>query len=124
MGNSDAGHVRVLWCMKRVKRLQVWHTLGRFQEVEELHLGGEHRCPCPVDVEELMLLLPEGAGALATVRKLDLFFCAGQVDDGFLCALASAGCGQNLTSVSLAGECLFVDCVALLLPLLRGCASC
>ena len=103
--NPDAEHVRVLWRIERDKRVQVWRRLGRFQEVRELELGGELSCLCPMNVEELFMLLPEGAGALAGLHKLFLWGCSDQVDDGFLRALASAGCGKMLTSLTLFCEC-------------------
>ena len=103
--NPDAEHVRVLWRMERDKRVHVWRRLGRFQEPEKLHLGGEYLCECPLDAEELLLLLPEGAGALAGLRVLILWRCASQVNNDFLRALASAGCGENLTWLSLSCGC-------------------
>ena len=106
--NPDAEHVRVLWRMNRDKRVQVWRRLGRFEEVEELELGGERSwqgAKCPMDKEELFMLLPEGEGALAGLRMLFLWHCAEQVDDDFLLALTSAGCGEKLTSLDLLSEC-------------------
>ena len=88
--------------------MQVWRRLGRFEEVEELDLGGEPSwkgIQCPMDKEELFLLLPEGEGALAGLRVLFLWWCANMVDYDFLRALASAGCGEKLTSLHLGGEC-------------------
>lgn len=99
--NPDADRVGVLWRMKVDKRVQVWRTLGRFQEVEELELGGELFCGCPLGVEELFMLLPEGATALAGLDQLFLSHCANQVDDGFLRALATVGCGENLSTLTL-----------------------
>ena len=107
--NPNAEHVRVLWRMERDKRVRVWRRLGRFEEVTELELGGEHDGrECPMDMEELFMLLPEGELALAGVRGLLLGWCANNVDDGFLRALASAGCGENLTSLTLQCGCLCV----------------
>ena len=91
--------------------MQVWRRLGRFEEVEELDLGGEPSwkgIQCPMDKEELFLLLPEGEGALAGLRVLFLWWCANMVDYDFLRALASAGCGEKLTSLTLWCECLFL----------------
>ena len=102
--NPDAEHVRALWRMGREKRVQVWRRLGRFEEVEELELGGEYRCECPLDKEELSMLLPEGECSLARLRLLFLWWCEDQVDDGFLRALASAGCGKNITFLTLRSE--------------------
>ena len=84
--------------------MQVWRTLGRFQEVEDLVLGGELFCQFPMNVEELVMILPEGARALAGVRKLVLLQCGNLVDDAFFGALASAGCGQKLTGLTLERE--------------------
>ena len=106
--NPDAEHVRVLRRMNRDKRVQVWRRLGRFEEVEELELGGEFLCECPMDKEEVFMLLPEGEGVLAGLQNLFLCWCARQVDDDFLRALVSAGCGKNLTSLTLRCECLFL----------------
>lgn len=103
--NPVAEYVRVLWRMDRDKRVQVWRRLGRFQEVEELVLGGELVCECPVDVQELCLLLPERAEALTGLHKLFLWYCASNTDDGYLRALTTAGCGENLTELTLVGEC-------------------
>ena len=111
--NPDAKHVRILWCMESDKRVQVWRKLGRFRRVTELEIGGEHGsieddcggCDCDVGKKELFMLLPEGKGALAGLHKLLLWRCA-NMDDGFLRALASAGCGKNLTSLTLRSGCL------------------
>lgn len=102
--NLNAEHVRLLWRMDRDKRVQVWRELGRFQEVTKVELGGELGCLCPMDVEELLMLLPEGAGALSGLRTLFLRWYVNQVDSG-LHALSSAGCGENLTSLTLWSEC-------------------
>ena len=101
--NPDAEHVSALWRMDRDKRVQVWGRLGRFPGVEELELGGEYRCECPMDKEELFMLLLEGEGSLAGLRVLFLCWSEDQVDDGFLRALVSAGCGEKLTSLTLEG---------------------
>lgn len=108
MKSPDAEHLRVLWRMEREKRVEVWRRLGQFEDMEEeleleLELGGAWRCECPIDKEELFMLLPGGEGALARLRVLSLWWCEDQVDDGILRALVSAGCGKELTSLSLAG---------------------
>lgn len=84
--------------------MRLWRRVGRSQALEELELGGEQISSlCPMDAEELFQLLParQGEGALAGLRKLALWDCAHQLDDAFLRALACAGCGRNLTSLSL-----------------------
>ena len=104
INNPDAEHVRVLWRMEREKRMQVWRRRGRMQQVvRELKLGGGYHVERPVNVEELFMLLPEGAQALASVRKLILWQFGDQPDDGFLRMLAfSAGCcGHSLTKLTL-----------------------
>ena len=117
--NPDAEHVLVLWRMDRTKRVQVWRGLGLFVEVEELELGGEPAwkggIECPMDKEELFMLLPEGEGVLAGLQNLFLCWCARLVDDDFLRALVSAGCGKNLTSLTLLSECLSSCCHLMLM---------
>lgn len=102
--NPDIGHLHVLWRLNRDKRVQVWCRLGKYPQLTELELGGKRRCECPVDIEELFMLLQEGAGTLARLHKLSLWRCSNQVDDRFLIALATAGCGEKLTSLSLRCE--------------------
>lgn len=97
--NPHAEQVRVLWGLEKGKRMQMWRRLGRFQELEELELGGWVVCELPMDVEELLTLLPEGAGTLAGMHQLALWWCGDQVDDEFLRVLASA----KLTSLHLEG---------------------
>ena len=106
ISNPDTGAVRALWRMSRDKRLQVWRILGRFREVKQLELGGEHGFSCPVDAEELFSLLPEGADPLAQMGSLLLWSCT-SCDDAFLRALSAAGCGASLTSLALVGTCSF-----------------
>jgi len=121
--NPDAEHVRVLWGMEKDKRVQVWERLGPFEEVTELELGGVWRGNCPVDQEELFMLLPEGQEALAGLRTLFLWFCGDQVGDGFLHALVFAGCGRNLTSLSLRCGCFFFSLFFLLEALFSFCVG-
>lgn len=99
-----AEQVRVLWGMEREKRLQMWRTLSPFQEVEELELGGVTFRECPMGLGELLMLLPEGGGALAGVRKLTLCRCGVEMEDGVLRTLFSSGCGRNMSSLRLVGE--------------------
>ena len=122
--NPDAEHVRVLWRMESDKRVQVWRRLGRFEEVEELELGEENNSWCRMDVE-LLMLLPEGEGALAGLQTIFLWHCARQVDDDFLRVLVSAGCGKSLTSlhlsvsVSFSSVSLFSSCGLVFFSALR-----
>lgn len=114
--SPDAIPVRLLWRMGKYKRVLAWRRLGRFEGVRELELGGGNLRgdDCPVDVEELFMILPErAAGALEGLCKLFLWRCGLQVDDEFLRALALAGCGKGLTLLALA--CL---CPLLIPPLL------
>lgn len=110
--NPHADHVHVLWRMGRDKRMQVWRGRGRFEEVVELELGGWGGCECPMDAKELLVLLPEGRGALAGLRNLFLRDCAVQVSDRLLRTLASAGCGESLTSLTLGCEWFFFPVLA------------
>lgn len=112
----DAEFVRLLWRMDSVKREEAWNILGRFQEVVELELGGDERRQCPLDVDELFMFLPEGEGSLSGLRELFLWRCANNTNDAFLQALASAGCGENLTSLTLQCEWL---CPFLSIPVLE-----
>ena len=54
------------------------------------------------------MLLPDRAGALAGLRSLFLLWCGYKVNDGFLRSLASGGCGENLTLLTLGCESLLV----------------
>ena len=56
--------------------MQVWERLGQFEKVEELELGGEYELECPMDKEELFMLLPEGEGVLAGLRVFFLWRCS------------------------------------------------
>lgn len=96
--NTNAEQVRVMWRMGRGKRSQVWCRLGRFQELEELELGGEYECECLVDAEELLMLLAEGEDALAVLYNLSLWYCESKVDDVFLRALASTAAVASSSS--------------------------
>ena len=121
--SPDAEHVRVLWRMEKDKRVQMWERLGPFGEVTELELSGDFiGNKCPMDEEELFMLLPEGQEALAGLRTLFLWFCGDQVGDGFLNALVFAGCGRNLTSLSLRCGCFFFSLFFLLEALFSFCA--
>lgn len=102
--NPQAEHVRVLWRMKKDMRAQMWRSLGRFEEVTELELGGESGCECPMDHEELLMLLPEGRKVLEGLRGLVLRWCSRKLDDAFLEALHSASCGAKLAWLTLWSE--------------------
>lgn len=117
--NLAAKHVRVLWGMDREKRVEVWRSLGGFQGLELLELGGEPGCRCPMEEEELFMLMPaEGRGTLAGLRVLFLGVGGSQIDDGFLRALVTCGCGEALTSLTLAGHFRFF--LSVMCVLLRG----
>lgn len=109
-------HVRTLWGMDRGKRVQVWRTLGRYDELEVLELGGEagkdkewregtrwveEGIKCPLDVDELSLMLPDRHIPLAGLRELRLHRGLSELNKSWLRALVRAGCGPNLTSLSL-----------------------
>lgn len=103
--NPGAQHVRVFWRMPREKRSQVWDCLGGYDKVQELHLGGEGDLECPVDLEELRLLLrlPQGPSALLSRMQVLVLLHASEVDDRWMQALASSGCGAELTRLVLHG---------------------
>ena len=112
--SPQADLMRTLWGLDRDRRERLWHARGHGVQqqavVEELELGGEQcGCECPVDVEELWLMLlttVSSAGrtdTLCHLRCLSLWCCGSQVDDHFLGALAAAGCGVSLTSLTLCG---------------------
>lgn len=92
--------MRTVWQMARDKRVQAWEALGRFDELQVLLLGGDLMDECPLDLEELRLLLPLGQDALRGLRHLALKE-TGVLGDDVLFALAGQGCGGELTSLSL-----------------------
>lgn len=104
-------HVKTLWRMGRDKRLRVLEALGWYEVLEVLELGGDRYGgpSCPIGREQLAVLVPELHPAsssfsshpcLAGLRVLSLYRVP-QMNDAFLCALARAGCGPNLTSLHL-----------------------
>lgn len=105
-------HVEILRNMEREKRVAVWEALGPYDEcfLERVELE------LPVDREELGMLLPSlcpFAGSLVPSESLPLagvqvlrLACVPKADDAWLRALASAGCGQNLTSLYLGSDIL------------------
>lgn len=111
--NSGAMHIRVLWRMSREKRGKAWSIIGRWGRVEKLVLSGElgpvpggvdSSFWCPMDLKELWMLLPEGVDALVDLRELTLMRVR-ELDNSWLHALATAGCGRSLESLSLCSEC-------------------
>lgn len=98
--------------MSRDDRVRVWEALGRYEALEVLDVGGDalYRDTCPMDCEELDLLLPEGLSdcssssrpCLAGLRVLYLHFVL-KMDDAWLRTLARAGCGSSLASLTLWG---------------------
>ena len=89
-------HVVALWQMERVKRMEVWRELVMGEKLEELVLDGVSRVKCPLDLEELSMLLPEGEDALQEMRVLVLT-CTKNLTDEALRWLSDRGCGGNLT---------------------------
>ena len=103
-GTTDAPQVCCLWRMNREKRVLVWEELQPQLQLCELELGGETGfmgTKCPVDDEELAVLCPKGS--LHQLQRINLH-AANRVTDSGLEALASAGCGAQLTSLTLLGE--------------------
>mgnify|MGYP007113772047 FL=1 len=101
---ADAPQVRCLWRMRREKRVLLWQELQPQLQLRELGLGGESGykgTKCPVDDEELAIVCPKGS--LHALQQLYLH-AADRVTDSGLQALASAGCGAQLTSLTLSGE--------------------
>ena len=98
----DAPQVRCLWRMNREKRVLLWEELQPQLQLRELELGGEwYGVKCPVDDEELAILCHKGS--LHELQQL-LLHAADRVTDSGLQALASAGCGAQLTSLTLECE--------------------
>ena len=90
--------------MSRQKRVQLWEELLPQLQLRELGLGGEsgHKgTKCPVDDEELAILCPQVS--LHEVQQL-LLHATDRVTNSGLRVLVSAGCGAQLTSLTLWGE--------------------
>lgn len=103
-------HVFALWRMPREQRLGVWGALGRYDEgLEVLELGGNSETPCPLDDEEMMVILRMVLpGHLDCVHMLFLGFM-NSVTDASVQALADRGCGKRLKSVDFRGaSCMFL----------------
>ena len=82
----------------------LWEEVKGELQLEELGLSGESHwrgTKCPVDVDELALLCPEGS--LRCLKAL-ILKDASALGDASVEYLASAGCGAQLTSLSLEGE--------------------
>ena len=98
----DAPHVRCLWTLSKGKRILLWKELQPQLQLQELGLGGEwYGTKCPVDDEELAILFPKDS--LHELQQLYLH-AACRVTDSGLSSLASAGCGAQVTSLTLRGE--------------------
>ena len=108
---AEAHHVRCLWRMGREMRIRLWEELQPGLHLEELGLGGEDAGTwCSVDDEELAILSP--TRSLRWLRDLCLD-CANKLTDIGLRKLAEAGCGTNLTSLTLSGMVFFLhNCFA------------
>ena len=102
-----ASHVYSLWRMKKETRLAVWRKAQEdVQLLEELGFGGEYGRECTVDDEELSVFCTVGV-PLQGLTRLHLSHGKG-MSDASLRLLTIAGCGANLTSVTL--ECEFICC--------------
>lgn len=101
----------VLWRMRRGTRLRLWRLLGMTfcpSLLQELELGGEFGCMCPVDSQEMQVLLGEGGGDRDQQQKLRvLLLMYTTLDDEGLCMLADRGCGRALQALSLVGALLY-----------------
>ena len=95
-------NVRSLWRMDKERRIGLWKELQPQLQLHQLRLGGVLvGDQCPVDAEELAILCPL-PDSLQELRELFLN-AAGKLTDSGLKALASAGCGAQLTSLTLGG---------------------
>ena len=111
-----AEHVRRLWRMAKKDRLHLWRFLRpRFTNLVKLALGGDADCVCPLDDEELgVLFVGGGQEPLKGLRELFLYRMGSLTDSGFG-ALTHAGCGKNLTWLSLSCAHRFPSTVAILI---------
>ena len=101
---ADAPRVLCLWTMSKEKRVLLWNSIQPQLRLQDLSLGGGRRwngIPCPVEDEELATLCPKGS--LYELQQLFLH-TSHVVSDCGLSALASAGCGAQLTSLTLDSE--------------------
>lgn len=93
--------MQALWRMPRKQRLRLWEALGRYDTpLESLELGGDFLSICPLDAEELQMLLP---ASLDSVRSLFLGKVS-MLGDAAFQILAASGCGEHLSSLFLHGE--------------------
>ena len=95
-------HLRCLWGMTREQRMQeLWVVVqpDLRMHVRELEVGGEW-CPasCPMHDQEMAALFP--LGSLGCLEHLFLHCLSSLSDDGMR-ILANAGCGTQLTSLTL-----------------------
>ena len=92
----------VLWKIDGDQRLRIWEALGRYDALEVLELGNSDT----LDIDEELRVLARQVlpPRLDGVRVLFLGWMSNLTDATFQ-ALAAAGCGTNLTSLSLEGEC-------------------
>ena len=99
---AHAPRILCLWRMSREKRVLLWEELQPQLQLRELGLGGEwDGVRCPVDDKEFTILCPKGS--LHELQQLVLH-AADRVTNTGLQTLASAGCGTQLTSLTLWGE--------------------
>lgn len=107
--HAGSRHVRVLWGMSEDQRKGLW--MRRDARLSSLELGGDSHIMegvrCPMQADELWLLLPDRPLPLQGVCSLFLQRIPG-MDDAWLQELVRRGCGsRSLTSLTLAGECLY-----------------
>ena len=90
------------------QRLRLWKALGRYDSpVEVLELGSAGFSVGDGEMKEVMeLVVASSPPCLDCVRVLHLD-SMNSLTDASLQALAQAGCGKNLTSLTLRGACLF-----------------
>ena len=94
-----ADHVRRLWRLPQEERMRLWHHHGPFEGLLQLSLGGERsQDKCPLDVQELQALFPEGN--LCQLRSLSMSSLS-SITDPALRHLSTAGCGENVTTLHL-----------------------
>lgn len=108
--HEGAKHVRVLWFMPKHTREKVLGALVQSNcdvPLVSLELGGRRVAigdpvECPMQAEELWLLLPDHL----PLKALQCLFLQQirHMDDTWLRALAQGGCGACLTSLSLCRE--------------------
>ena len=95
----EAPHLLCLWRMNKETRILLWKEIQPQLQLQELGLGGVgNAAKCSMEDEELAILFPRDS--LQSLQKVFLY-AADKVTDEGLCALASAGCGAQLTSLTL-----------------------